>query len=154
LRLRDEHRARGCAGIDRRRTADGDRSVVACHSDRATGRSVVDLGVESRAGPKIPGVRAEKSGENSMADAPTNDDHYEVLQISPNAEPDTIHRVYRLLAQRFHPDNKQTGSDGRFRMISDAYNVLSDPAKRAKYDVVYNARRKDRWRLVSNAAQE
>ena len=89
-----------------------------------------------------------------MADAPTNDDHYEVLQISPNAEPDTIHRVYRLLAQRFHPDNKQTGSDGRFRMISDAYNVLSDPAKRAKYDVVYNARRKDRWRLVSNAAQE
>ena len=43
---------------------------------------------------------------------PTNNtaDHYEVLQISPNAEPDTVHRVYRLLAQRLHPDNAQTGN--------------------------------------------
>ena len=38
-------------------------------------------------------------------------DYYELLQISPNAEPETIHRVYRLLAQRFHPDNGQTGDD-------------------------------------------
>src|SRR5436309_12024858 len=89
-----------------------------------------------------------------MADTPTDDDHYEVLQISPNAEPDTVHRVYRLLAQRFHPDNKQTGSDSKFRQISEAYNVLSDPAQRAKYDVTYNARRKDRMRLVSNATQD
>ena len=35
-------------------------------------------------------------------------DFYEVLQISPNADPDTIHRIYRLLAQRFHPDNAET----------------------------------------------
>jgi curved DNA-binding protein len=88
-----------------------------------------------------------------MADGP-NDDHYEALQISPNADPETVHRVYRLLAQRFHPDNKETGSDHRFRAISDAYTTLSDPAKRAKYDVVYNARRKDRWRLVSAATQD
>ena len=87
-----------------------------------------------------------------MADP--SDDYYEVLQISPNAEPDTVHRVYRLLAQRFHPDNKETGSDSKFRQISDAYTVLSDPAKRAKYDVTYNARRKDRMRLVSNATQD
>jgi len=87
-----------------------------------------------------------------MADSP--DDYYEVLQISANAEPETVHRVYRLLAQRFHPDNKQTGSETRFRQISDAYAVLSDPAKRAKYDVSYNARRQDRLRLVSNATQD
>jgi curved DNA-binding protein len=87
-----------------------------------------------------------------MAD--TSDDYYEVLQISPNAEPDTVHRVYRLLAQRFHPDNKQTGSESKFRQVSEAYNVLSDPAKRAKYDVTYNARRKDRMHLVSNATQD
>jgi curved DNA-binding protein len=87
-----------------------------------------------------------------MADAP--DDYYEVLQISPNAEPDTVHRVYRLLAQRFHPDNKQTGSETRFRHISEAYSVLSDAAKRAKYDVTYNARRQDRLRLVANATQD
>jgi curved DNA-binding protein len=88
-----------------------------------------------------------------MADGPA-DDYYELLQISPNAEPDTVHRVYRLLAQRFHPDNNATGSGTRFRAISEAYTVLSDPAKRAKYDVSYNARRKDRWRLVSTAAQD
>jgi curved DNA-binding protein CbpA len=87
-----------------------------------------------------------------MADGPVVD-YYEVLQISPNAEPDTVHRVYRLLAQRFHPDNKQTGSEPKFRAISEAYNVLSDPANRAKYDVAYSARRKDRWRMVATAAQ-
>src|SRR5437867_12335488 len=81
-------------------------------------------------------------------------DYYETLQISPNAEPETVHRVYRLLAQRFHPDNKETGSDAKFRAISDAYNVLSDQAGRAKYDVAYAARRKDRWRLVSRLKQE
>ena len=85
------------------------------------------------------------------SDAP---DYYELLQISPNADPDTIHRVYRLLAQRFHPDNKESGSDVRFRAISDAYATLSEPAKRAKYDVSYNARRKDRWRMVSSAVQD
>ncbi len=87
-----------------------------------------------------------------MADAQAAD-YYELLQISPNAEPDTIHRVYRLLAQRFHPDNKQTGSDPKFRAISEAYNVLSDPAKRAKYDVTYAARRQDRLRTVASTAQ-
>jgi curved DNA-binding protein CbpA len=89
-----------------------------------------------------------------MAGTPTDDDYYEVLQISPNAEPDTVNRVYRLLAQRFHPDNKQTGNDAKFRQISNAYNVLSDPAQRARYDVSYNARRKDRVRLASNATQD
>jgi len=86
-----------------------------------------------------------------MSDA-LADDYYELLQISPNAEPDTVHRVYRLLAQRLHPDNKQTGSEARFRALSEAYGVLSDPAKRAKYDVSYHARRKDRWKLVSSAS--
>ena len=42
------------------------------------------------------------------------DDYYELLQISPKAEPDTIHRVFRLLAQRFHPDNQETGSEAAF----------------------------------------
>ena len=38
-------------------------------------------------------------------------DYYELLQVSATAEPETIHRVYRLLAQRYHPDNQQSGSD-------------------------------------------
>ena len=37
-------------------------------------------------------------------------DYYEVLQISPNADPDTVHRVYRFLAARFHPDNQKSGN--------------------------------------------
>jgi len=76
-------------------------------------------------------------------------DYYEVLQISPNAEPETVHRVYRLLAQRLHPDNQETGNEARFRELTEAYEVLSDPAQRAKYDVVHARQRQDRWRLVS-----
>ena len=60
-------------------------------------------------------------------------DFYEVLQISPNADPDTVHRVYRLLAQRFHPDNQSTGDSEKFRMLTEAYQVLGDPERRAEY---------------------
>ena len=80
-------------------------------------------------------------------------DYYEVLQVSSNAEPDTIQRVYRLLAQRFHPDNRDSGNDARFREIHEAYTVLSDPEKRARYDIHYQQRRQERWRLVTSGAQ-
>ncbi len=60
-------------------------------------------------------------------------DYYEILQISPTAEPETVHKVYRLLAQRCHPDNKDTGNEAQFRELSDAYQVLSDPERRAQY---------------------
>ena len=80
-------------------------------------------------------------------------DYYEILQISANAEPETVHRVYRLLAQRFHPDNAETGNESRFRLISEAYQVLSDAEQRAKYDVVPARRQQDRGRLVPAGAQ-
>jgi len=54
-------------------------------------------------------------------------DYYEVLQVNMSAEQETIDRVYRLLAQRFHRDNQQTGDENRFRTILEAYNVLKDP---------------------------
>ena len=79
-------------------------------------------------------------------------DHYETLQVSPNAEPDTIHRIYRLLAQRFHPDNAETGSADRFQRIHEAYTVLSNPESRARYDINYHQQRQDRWRLISTGA--
>lgn len=85
-----------------------------------------------------------------MADEQDDDyDYYEQLQVSPSAEPETIHRVYRLLAQRFHPDNPETGNEGRFRLLHAAYLVLSDPAERAKYDVRYHQQRQTRWRPQS-----
>ena len=79
----------------------------------------------------------------------TGPDFYEILQISSNAEPETIHRVYRLHAQRYHPDNRETGNEGRFRELSEAYQVLGDPERRAKYDVVHGRIRQERWRFVS-----
>lgn len=82
-----------------------------------------------------------------------NVDYYEVLQVSSSAEPETINRVYRLLAQRFHPDNQKTGNENRFRVILEAYTVLSDPEKRARYDIAHEQMRQDRWRLVSTGAQ-
>jgi hypothetical protein len=74
-------------------------------------------------------------------------DYYELLQISPNADPDMIHRVYRLLAQRYHPDNTTTGDEQAFRSITEAYRVLSEPEKRAAYDVNLHAYRQVRWKI-------
>src|ERR1043165_7815928 len=70
-------------------------------------------------------------------------DYYEVLQVSTSSEPETINRVYRMLAQRYHPDNQQTGDERRFREILEAYTVLSDPERRARYDVVHQQRGRD-----------
>jgi curved DNA-binding protein CbpA len=80
-------------------------------------------------------------------------DYYELLQVSATAEPETIHRVYRLLAQRFHPDNQESGNPARFHQIHEAYTVLSDAEQRTKYDISYHQKRQERWRLVSNGAQ-
>jgi curved DNA-binding protein CbpA len=79
-------------------------------------------------------------------------DYYEILQISPSAEPETINRVFRLFAQRFHPDNKETGDENRFRLVHEAYKVLSEPEQRARYDVRHQQQRQDRWRLVSTGS--
>lgn len=60
--------------------------------------------------------------------------YYDLLQIHPQAEVETIHRVYRLFAARYHPDNQQSGDPERFHKIREAYEILSDPAARAAYD--------------------
>ena len=95
--------------------------------------------------------RASLAFENGNARGPASaeavPDYYELLQISPNADPDMIHRVYRLLAQRYHPDNTLTGDEHAFRAITDAYKVLSEPEKRAAYDVNLHAYRQVRWRI-------
>jgi hypothetical protein len=61
-------------------------------------------------------------------------DHYELLRLSPGAEAETIERVYKKLAKRFHPDNPETGDAETFLRIAEAYRVLSDPNKRTAYD--------------------
>jgi len=67
-------------------------------------------------------------------------DFYEILEISPNANSDTIDRVFRYLAQRYHPDMQGTGDHQRFSDIVQAHETLRDPAKRARYDIEYKQR--------------
>jgi hypothetical protein len=74
-------------------------------------------------------------------------DYYEILQLGRNADTDTIHRVYRMLAQRYHPDNTESGSAERFRQVLEAYRVLSDPEQRAAYDVNHLDTQRVRWRI-------
>jgi curved DNA-binding protein len=64
-------------------------------------------------------------------------DYYELLQISPNAELETIDRVYKMLAARYHPDNPETGDVDRFLLLQNAHETLSDAEMRAGYDQVY-----------------
>src|ERR1051325_1039022 len=74
-------------------------------------------------------------------------DYYEIMQLSPNADTETIHRVYRLLAQRFHPDNTETGNSELFVHLTEAFQSLSDPEKRAAYDARHSAEKKLRWKI-------
>ena len=85
------------------------------------------------------------------AAAPPLADFYEVMQISPNADSDTIHRIYRLLAQRFHPDNQDSGRLEVFRALTEAYQTLGDPEKRAAYDVAHSAMRQLKWKIFDQA---
>lgn len=80
-------------------------------------------------------------------------DHYEVLQVSPNAEAETIDRVFRHLAKRYHPDNAVSGDAEAFDRVVQAHRSLSDPQLRAAYDVRYEEGRAGRWRLVVGASE-
>ena len=64
-------------------------------------------------------------------------DYYETLEISPNANSETIERIFRHFAKRYHPDNRDTGDETRFNDIVEAHNALRDPVKRAQYDIQY-----------------
>jgi curved DNA-binding protein len=79
-------------------------------------------------------------------------DYYEILQLSPNADNDTISRVFRILVKRYHPDNPDTGHDRKFNDIVQAYRVLSDPDKRAAYDVTYDENRAAVMKIFEEAS--
>lgn len=74
-------------------------------------------------------------------------DYYEVMQVSPRADQETIERVFRLLAQRYHPDNQTSGSSDLFRLLVEAHRTLSDAVQRAEYDVKLGRYQKVRWQM-------
>ncbi len=66
---------------------------------------------------------------------PTKRDYYEVLGITRNATDEEIKRAFRKLAFKYHPDhNHEGGAEEKFKEVNEAYEMLSDPDKRAAYD--------------------
>src|SRR3981081_2848978 len=62
-------------------------------------------------------------------------DFYEVLGVPRTANQKEIQRSYRKLARTYHPDvNKDPAAEERFKEVSEAYDVLSDPEQRRRYD--------------------
>lgn len=103
------------------------------------------------------GLTFDEDAENPFRQTPraSSDDfvdYYEVMQLSPNADLDTIHRVYRMLAQRYHPDNADTGEEETFKVLLQAYQVLTDPQQRAAYDVRHRSRLRRQWKIFDQAS--
>ena len=90
---------------------------------------------------------ADGSGPDEAAKESESVDYYEVLQLSRNANPDTIQRVFRILAKRYHPDNTETGNAEFFREIVEAARVLTDPELRAAYDARLGAQSQNRFKI-------
>lgn len=67
-------------------------------------------------------------------------DYYELIQVSPDCEPRILEVAYHYFAKMYHPDNPATANMEKFQQVVDAYGVLRDPQKRAKYDSIYAER--------------
>jgi len=78
-------------------------------------------------------------------------DYYELLQLSPNANTDTIERIFRHLAKKTHPDSTEFADNDRFQQIVEAHRTLADPDTRAGYDAKYQEYWNRKWRLASEA---
>ena len=79
-----------------------------------------------------------------------NRDLYEILEVSPTASQQTIERMFRYLAQHYHPD-RETGDADRFDQIAKAYSTLKDPESRAAYDSRHKTNLDYQWSLVEEA---
>ncbi len=76
-------------------------------------------------------------------------DFYDVLQVSPNADTDTIRRVFRHLAKKCHPDLQKGGDPERFHLLLKAHDTLTNPEKRVAYDVRYEEYWSRKWQILN-----
>lgn len=119
-------------------TGDGQKLVESCyrvcwHARVAAGSHKLGLSIEP--------PPSNGHGEAEFVD------HYETLQLSSKADSETIHRVFRILAQRYHPDNPETGNAASFREVLEAFRTLGDPERRAAYDATIDQNRNASFRL-------
>jgi hypothetical protein len=132
----------GPAGVLRSLEGKKQARVVHC---RLRDEGAYRTGCAFEGGPRAKPRPAATAAETDI------DDYYEILQISPNADAETVQRVFRMLAQRYHPDNSDTGDEKVFQRVLHAYRVLSDPEKRASYDVQHQASRALRWKVFDQS---
>jgi curved DNA-binding protein CbpA len=82
-------------------------------------------------------------------------DYYKILEVHHEASLDVIKKAYKILALRYHPDkhhfSPKKKSDIKFKEISEAYDVLSNPIKRRSYDRVYRSNQKEAESGTANA---
>lgn len=79
-------------------------------------------------------------------------DYYEMLQISPNADTETIERIFRHFAKKHHPDNNESADHEHFYQLVEAHKVLSDPESRASYDIKHQNYWNNKWSIAAMAS--
>jgi hypothetical protein len=101
---------------------------------------------------KLEGERADNPRRGMAVNGDAFVDYYELLQVSANADDDTIHRVFRHLAKKHHPDVPERGNRALFDRLVEAHRTLTDPETRAAYDAKYQRYWNQTWKVVSDAA--
>ncbi len=89
------------------------------------------------------------SRRREAIDGASRRNHYQVLQLDPDAEPETIEAMFKRLALKYHPDRSTAaGAPQRMRELIEARDVLADPGKRRAYDATLGiVRRTEALRL-------
>ena len=129
-------------------------SILWCTEDENGGYRIGLEFLDMEAGSGAPNQHSSRQSDYKSHTVPSDFqdlDCYEIMQLSPNADNETVYRVYRLLAQRYHPDNTDSGNAELFVQLTEAFQVLSDPEKRASYDARHSAEKTLRWKIFDQA---
>ncbi len=88
-----------------------------------------------------------------MADTQEFIDYYEVLQVNPGCDAKILEKAYHHFALKYHPDHTGDADVSKFQEVTEAYNVLRNPEKRAAYNETYAKLRGDSWFQIPGAEE-